>query len=473
VNGVPEHVWSDQEVRSAVAMRNFGNACRLIRERGGLRQADIAGMTGLSQSFLSMLESGHRRLNNLDKIVQFLNGLSAPSDLYPAAASDSAASATGRRTVGFVARSPDPELPWTAARMVKALEVAMEPNGDASGIGRRGLLAASGIALTAFVNRWGTAQAEPLQRPVAGSQLTSGLLDSLQHTTDHLRTIDAAGGSGTLWEHGDRQLAFLHHLTKRSTYNEETGRRLAAVIADTAAQTGWFAFDAGDRRRPLGYLYAALRAAKASGDARLGAAALSYIAIYSYSTGMPHQAVAAAEQARRKTEHLATPALQAMLLTRQARGHAKLGERQRATAALEQALELCAQGPAENDPHWLYWISEAEVRGQAGSCYLDLGDLDRAVGSFARAREALDPEQQRTMGLFLSRAATAHFARGDADAGSVTAHQALDISERVQSTRLDEHVRDMLRQLPRDTNNQQITDVRERAAAMSEIGSLT
>ncbi|MDN3025636.1 transcriptional regulator [Streptomyces sp. S.PB5] len=38
-------------------------------------------MTRLSQPFLSMLESGQRRLTNIDRIIVLLDGLDAPADL--------------------------------------------------------------------------------------------------------------------------------------------------------------------------------------------------------------------------------------------------------------------------------------------------------------------------------------------------------------------------------------------------------
>ncbi|MDX3224523.1 helix-turn-helix transcriptional regulator [Streptomyces sp. ME19-01-6] len=47
----------------------------------GLRQNDMAELTGLSQAFLSMLESGARRLTNIDKIVELLAGLDTPEEL--------------------------------------------------------------------------------------------------------------------------------------------------------------------------------------------------------------------------------------------------------------------------------------------------------------------------------------------------------------------------------------------------------
>ncbi|MEU0429597.1 hypothetical protein ABZ235_39735 [Streptomyces canus] len=117
------------------------------------------------------------------------------------------------------------------------------------------------MALTAFVQQWGAAEVEPLVRAADGSQLTDELLDSLQQTTDSLRAMDASTGSGTLAKLGDAHRAFP--------------------------------------------------------DVRLGAGALSYMAIHGYSTGSPRTAVIAASAAREKIRNLGTPALEARLLTRQ------------------------------------------------------------------------------------------------------------------------------------------------------------
>ncbi|MFI5796292.1 helix-turn-helix domain-containing protein [Streptomyces sp. NPDC051677] len=464
---VPEYVWFDPDVRSALAAWDFGQASRLIRLRGSLRQDDMAQLSGLSQAFLSMLEAGSRRLTNIDKIVQFVSGLGVPAELVPLPL-PRAAVTVPPPLVPF-AGDADPTLPWTTARMVAALETAV----GGSAMDRRRFLTASGIALTAFVNQWDSSEAEPLWRAAEGSRLSHDLLDSLQHTTDSLRTMDASGGSGTLTDLGNKHLQFLKHLVEHTSYDEAIGRRLAAIIADTATQTGWFVFDSGERDRTLGYLYAALRAAKASGDVRLGAGALSYLAIHGYSTGAPHHAVAAARTAREKVKKLGTPALEAMLLTRQARGHAKLGERQAALAALGRAAELCAQGRSEHDPEWLYWINEGEIYGQSGSCYLDLGDAQSAIAGFTKAREALNPSDHRTRGLFLTRAATARFEQGDVEAGCATAHEALDLADQLQSARLDDHIDVMLRQLQPMIYSPYAQGVLERVAAVTGTGSRT
>ncbi|MEU4347146.1 helix-turn-helix transcriptional regulator [Streptomyces sp. NPDC023838] len=78
---VPLQIWSSAEVRTALVERNFGALCLLVRRLGSLKQEDLAELTGLSQAFLSMLESGTRRLTNIEKIVMLLNGLDVPLEL--------------------------------------------------------------------------------------------------------------------------------------------------------------------------------------------------------------------------------------------------------------------------------------------------------------------------------------------------------------------------------------------------------
>ncbi|WP_301364615.1 helix-turn-helix domain-containing protein [Streptomyces xanthophaeus] len=465
---VPDRVWQDGAVRQAFAALDFGRASRLIRQRGSLRQEDMARLTGLSQAFLSMLESGSRRLTNIDKIIEFVAGLGAPAELVQLPLPRPPGTAPPP-PVDQAAGDLDPTLPWSAARMVAALDHAV----GGSVMDRRQFLTVSGIALTAFVHHWGTAEAEPLRRAADGSRLSAELLDNLQATTDRLRIMDASAGSGTLSELGDAHLELLKRLLQKASYTEDIGRRLAGIVADTATQTGWFAFDSGRHDHAQHYLLAALRAAKVSGDDRLGAGALSYLAIHGYSTGQPRTAVTAARAAREKIKTLGTPALEAMLLTRQARGHAKLGERQAALTALGEAAELVARGRSESDPHWLYWINEGEIHGQAGSAHLDLGAPPEAAVSFTEARKALNPADQRTNALFLSRAASAYLRQGELEAGCSTAHQALDLAEQLHSARLDEHIDAMVGELAPAGRDPYARELIDRAALVTGTRSRT
>ncbi|MFF3337825.1 helix-turn-helix domain-containing protein [Streptomyces flavidovirens] len=62
---------------------DFGAAFRHIRQVASLRQEDMSAITGLSQSFLSTLESGTRRLLNIDKIIPVLERLGVPPHVAP------------------------------------------------------------------------------------------------------------------------------------------------------------------------------------------------------------------------------------------------------------------------------------------------------------------------------------------------------------------------------------------------------
>ncbi|MFJ9961266.1 helix-turn-helix domain-containing protein [Streptomyces avermitilis] len=97
VPSLPEEIWLGLDIQTAIANWDFGLASRLIRERAGLRQDDMAFMTGLSQSFLSMLEAGNRRLTNLDKAARFLQGIGTPDALLAPPFREHPASSTPAR----------------------------------------------------------------------------------------------------------------------------------------------------------------------------------------------------------------------------------------------------------------------------------------------------------------------------------------------------------------------------------------
>ncbi|MDI5972240.1 helix-turn-helix domain-containing protein [Streptomyces sp. SL13] len=481
---VPVRVWADPEVREALAAWNFGQVSRLVRQRGSIRQEDVAQLTGLSQGFLSMLESGARRLTSIDRIVDFLDGLSVPADLVrvprrrpvprtapapraagPVTAVSPAASTPAGPTgvpsvspIGLAAgpvtfgtgtgsvRRPDlAELPWTAEAAVVALA-------DATA-GLTAPLPGSAARLpdlTGYVRRWAAAEdcapARP-QRP--GAEIPGDLLRQLQATTDLLRRMDSEHGGGSLAQAGSAHLAVAVGLLRGGRYDEPTGRSLAAIAADAAGQAAWYQIEAG---RPAGaphrLLFAALRAAHASGDPRAGAGILLHLAVAAFRAGRPSATVDVVRAALDRTRTFDAPALQAMLLAWEARGHAKMGRRHESLRALGAAAELCGRAPGAGEPAWLPPLGEGDVHAQAGGCHLDLGDHRQAVQLLDRATETLRPEQVRTRGEVLARAAAARLRLGDVAGATRSAEQAVEIASHVRSACLDETIRPLLESLP-------------------------
>ncbi|MEU6405464.1 helix-turn-helix transcriptional regulator [Streptomyces sp. NPDC046985] len=437
--GVPDRAWRDEAVQRALVAWDFGEVLRLVRKRSGLSQMAVRELTALPQSFISALERGQKQIGSPDTLLDLLRGLGLPSDLQ----SLLLVTLGGEPAIPIQVDSSDPALPWTMDRMVRSLEAA---TGGTTMKRRHVLAALSGAALTQYVLQSAIAPVEPFVASAGNTAVSASLIDSLQTTTDALRQADATNGSGNLAQTAKAHLRMILHLLKHGSHSEQHGRRLAAVAADTTSQAGWFTFDSGDHEAAQRLFLSALRAAHASGDARLRAGALGFLAIHAYSTGDPRDAITATRTARQVVIGHDAPALHAMLLTRQARGHARLGEERGALAALSEAEELCSRGRGEDDPHWLYWVNAGEILGQTGSCYLDLDQPVRAAECFTAARGVLNREETRTTAQFLSRAATAQMRAGESDAGCATAHEVLDIVEGVQSARLDDHLFKMLRE---------------------------
>lgn len=80
---VPDQVWRDSDVVRAMRAGHFGPALARVRSLASLRQEEMARVTGLSQPFLSALESGSRRLTHYDKIVTVLERLGVPDHALP------------------------------------------------------------------------------------------------------------------------------------------------------------------------------------------------------------------------------------------------------------------------------------------------------------------------------------------------------------------------------------------------------
>lgn len=109
---IPQDVWDDPEVQQALVSRDFGSLCLRIREMTSMRQDDLALITGLSQPYLSMLESGQRKLTNIDKIVTLLDGMNVPTELTgPMLCTPNRATSPGTQSPG---PSEHPQIRYTA-----------------------------------------------------------------------------------------------------------------------------------------------------------------------------------------------------------------------------------------------------------------------------------------------------------------------------------------------------------------------
>lgn len=79
---LPPAVWSNQDVREALAKRDHGALLRTVRKLSGLSQVDLAEMITIDQAYLSRIESRKRRLPPARE-ADVLKSLGVPADLIP------------------------------------------------------------------------------------------------------------------------------------------------------------------------------------------------------------------------------------------------------------------------------------------------------------------------------------------------------------------------------------------------------
>ena len=126
--------------------------------------------------------------------------------------------------------------------------------------------------------------------------------------------------------------------------------------------------------------------------------------------------------------------IRAVLLRQKANAHAGLGQAQECASAIGEAFVLAETG--SNDGSELAdYCTPGYLAMEAGTCWLDLGETDRALMAFSRVATDWRPALRRDLGLSLARRARAHAGAGEVTVACGTGHQAIVIYEITQSAR--------------------------------------
>ncbi|MCZ1012146.1 transcriptional regulator [Streptomyces lydicus] len=326
------------------------------------------------------------------------------------------------------------DLPWTQTGMLHALA----DTARGGPMDRRAFLIATGATLTGAADHFLASLGHPTSTATTGRlTVTPAMVDHLDQRLDHLRHLDDTLGGGTLRTLATEELKLASSLLDDARYTSTVGTRLHSVVAEGARLCGWLFFDSGHHAAAQRYFLTALRAAAAADDHATGANTLAFMAIQTYSTGNPADAVDLVEVAQNAVGRGATPRVKAMLHARIARAYAKTGQHKECAHALNAAFDAHAQGPHDDDPAWSYWLSTGELENLTGSCALDLGDPARALCHFDAALAAAYDQDgyHRDHALYLTRTAEAHLAQGDIEHACASASRAVTLLGGVASAR--------------------------------------
>ncbi|MFD0386530.1 hypothetical protein ACFQ2B_40760 [Streptomyces stramineus] len=250
--------------------------------------------------------------------------------------------------VSFPDDRPILDSPWTPMGTVRSVAAAAR----GGSVDRRGFLIASGATLTAVTAGWtdalSTTQAIAATR--GRRRLTADTVTRLEQRLDDLRRLDDVLGGGELRPAAAAEFQLLSALANDATYNEDVGRRLLTALAESSRMCGWLHFDAGRHAGAQSFYITALRASATAGDHATGANILAFMAIQTYSTGNPQDAVNLVRTAQDEAAYHSTPRVRAMLHARAARALSKTGARTACARELDAARDAYAQGTHDDDP---------------------------------------------------------------------------------------------------------------------------
>lgn len=220
------------------------------------------------------------------------------------------------------------------------------------------------------------------------------------------------------------------------TKREGLRRRLAVAGGQTAALTGWLAFDRCDAPNAHKYWDAALAMAKHAADGPLLACTLVFLSYSSAERGDPATAWQLAHTA---VAHAGADArARAWMAARAAEEAALLGESRAALAELELAMslgrELRPPRPEDPAPPWTRFFYRSVLGAMAANVYGRLGDVQKAYDCATWALSTLSGEKVKSRALVLAEVACAAARAGQVDVAVESAHEAADLAEYLEVT---------------------------------------
>jgi hypothetical protein len=314
---------------------------------------------------------------------------------------------------------------------------------------RRFLVSAvfTSAALPASALRW-------LTSPPADAPAASGLrrigradIDAIREVARSYREMDNRLGGGKL---RNAIVSYLdEHVSRLLTtgsYQEQTGRRLAAACGEVSQLAGWVAYDSDQHGLAQRYLTQALAYARHADDLALAAEVLAAQAHQALYLARPDEAIDLARAAQAAAVRHGSATLLTECLVMEAHGHAARNDASACGIALAQAERTFDRATREDDPAWLAYFDEAYLAARMAQCFRDLGEAGHAA-RFARRSLDMDGRYVRGRAFNLSLLATAYAAQDEPERACAAGRQALDLTVRLTSARSVRYVRDVVRRL--------------------------
>ncbi|MGV4886438.1 transcriptional regulator [Streptomyces viridosporus] len=311
--------------------------------------------------------------------------------------------------------------PWTEAGTVEALS-------DLVGSGRmdrRGFLTITGTALTGLAASWVDAPSA-FASALNGDRVTDTMVSTIEQRICTLRTLDDQLGGARLLEQARGDLALVTGLLSGGRYTDRVRLRLYALAARVSHLTGWMAYDAGLRSAGQRYYVGALRSARTAGDDAFGTFILAEMGVHVSEAGRTAERVDLISTAIDNAPHSLSSCTQSFLYLHKAEALSRDGYHRKAGTALNRAASLWERDATEENPDWLDWFGEAQLRSTEGKVLLRSGQVERATSSLETSVASAAP---RDKAVRSSRLAEARLAGGDLEGALDAANHGVGLLE--------------------------------------------
>ncbi|MFF8877010.1 transcriptional regulator [Streptomyces flaveolus] len=350
--------------------------------------------------------------------------------------------------------------PWTEAGTVEALS-------DLVGSGRmdrRGFLTITGAALTSLAASWVEAPSA-MAAAHNGDRVTDTMVSTIEQRISTLRTLDDQLGGARLLEQARGDLALVTGLLGGGRYTDAVRIRLYALAARVSHLTGWMAYDAGLRSAGQRYYVGALRSARTTGDDAFGAFILAEMGVHVSEAGRTAERVGLVSTAIDNAPHSLSPCIRSFLYLHKAEALSRDGAHREAGTALNRATSLWEHRETDDNPDWLDWFGEAQLRSTEGKVLLRSGQLERATSSLETSVTRAAP---RDKAVRSSRLAEARLAGGDLEGALDAANYgAALLEDSVSSIRALDRLREFSTKLEPHRSVPSVREFRERLLELS------
>ncbi|MFE3553220.1 tetratricopeptide repeat protein [Streptomyces kronopolitis] len=349
--------------------------------------------------------------------------------------------------------------PWTEAGTVEALA-------DLVGSGRmdrRGFLTITGAALTGVAASWADAPSA-FASALNGDRVTDTMVSTIEQRISTLRTLDDQLGGARLLEQARGDLALISGLLSAGRYTDKIQFRLYALAARVSHLTGWMAYDTGLRSAGQRYYIGAMRSARTAGDDAFGAFVLAEMGVHVSEAGRTAERVDLVSTALDNAPRTLPPSTQSFLYLHKAEALSRDGDHQRAGTALNRAAALWERYTVEQNPDWLDWFGEAQLRSTEGKVLLRSGQVERATSSLETSVTKAAP---RDKAVRSSRLAEARLVGGDLDGALDAANYGAELLEdKVSSVRALDRLKEFSVRLEPHKSVTVVREFRDRLQAL-------